>query len=390
MDALISRHAYTPSKYLLSICAGLVIVDKETDVIRLVHYTAKEYLERYRAEYLPHALDEVSSTYLKYLSLNIGDKPHWLKAVPETRDMFHYAALNLGKHLVDGVASSDIDQAMKFFEDRKSVSRAIMEGMDQWMGHNLHRPNQLHYAVYLKLHHILKLLHSTPEEFLETDKDGLTPLGYAVKTNSEVAVNVLIDIGSPVESRNDKGFTPLAMAIQGTKHDLTNLLLSAGASVNTVDKYGKSLLMLVAEKGDHIMVSKLLERGAAVNTREGSKLTSEYLEEQDEDEVEDDVDSEDLEEYDPSWNRLKITLGQDDPYDAGYSRPAYLGHGNYDCDNRWWEDFGEEFWEAYDGKDEEEEEAESVEEAQSESQSEGQDKETYPLSFEFKWPIDYW
>jgi hypothetical protein len=66
------------------------------------------------------------------------------------------------------------------------------------------------------------------------------------------------------------------------------------------------------------------------------KLTSEYLEEQDEDEVEDNIDSEDLEEYDPSWNRPKITLGQDDPYDAGYSRQAYLGYGNYDCDNRWW------------------------------------------------------
>jgi hypothetical protein len=31
---------------IVSACAGLVIVDKESDVIRLVHYTAQEYFEQ--------------------------------------------------------------------------------------------------------------------------------------------------------------------------------------------------------------------------------------------------------------------------------------------------------------------------------------------------------
>ncbi|KAL2811724.1 hypothetical protein BJX63DRAFT_422252 [Aspergillus granulosus] len=45
MEISLSPHAFTSSKYLLSICAGLIIVDKETNIIRLVHYTAQEYLE---------------------------------------------------------------------------------------------------------------------------------------------------------------------------------------------------------------------------------------------------------------------------------------------------------------------------------------------------------
>jgi hypothetical protein len=31
---------------IVSVCAGLVIVDKESDIIRLVHYTTQEYFER--------------------------------------------------------------------------------------------------------------------------------------------------------------------------------------------------------------------------------------------------------------------------------------------------------------------------------------------------------
>ncbi|KAK3167680.1 hypothetical protein OEA41_010807 [Lepraria neglecta] len=36
---------------VISVCAGLVTIDQETDDIRLVHYTTQEYLERLRGEY---------------------------------------------------------------------------------------------------------------------------------------------------------------------------------------------------------------------------------------------------------------------------------------------------------------------------------------------------
>jgi hypothetical protein len=52
------------------------------------------------------------------------------------------------------------------------------------------------------------------------------------------------------------------------------------------------------------------------------------------------------------------------------------------------DDFGEEFWEAYDGEDEEDEEAESADEA--ESEHDGQDTDADSFCFEYRWPIDYW
>jgi ankyrin repeat protein len=114
---------------------------------------------------------------------------------------------------------------------------------------------------------LLHLLDPTPEELIETDGNEYTPLSYALEDKrSVVAAKNLIEMDSPLESRNDRGFTPLALAIKIKKHDLVDLLLSAGASVHAVEKYGKSVLMLAAEIGDHRMVARLLERGAAVNS----------------------------------------------------------------------------------------------------------------------------
>ncbi|ORX96684.1 hypothetical protein BCR34DRAFT_578500 [Clohesyomyces aquaticus] len=55
---------------LVSVCAGLVVVDEESGVIRLVHYTMQEYLERIRETWNPGAQLEIASTCLTYLSFD--------------------------------------------------------------------------------------------------------------------------------------------------------------------------------------------------------------------------------------------------------------------------------------------------------------------------------
>jgi hypothetical protein len=45
-DAEIDRENLRDIEDIVSVCAGLVTVDKESNVIRLVHYTTQEYFER--------------------------------------------------------------------------------------------------------------------------------------------------------------------------------------------------------------------------------------------------------------------------------------------------------------------------------------------------------
>ena len=52
---------------MVSVCAGLVTVDEESNIIRLVHYTTQEYFERTRREWLPDAETDIASTCILFV-----------------------------------------------------------------------------------------------------------------------------------------------------------------------------------------------------------------------------------------------------------------------------------------------------------------------------------
>jgi hypothetical protein len=55
---------------LISVCAGLVVVDQESAIIRLVHYTTQECFERIKNSWNPSAEAGLASTCLTYLSFS--------------------------------------------------------------------------------------------------------------------------------------------------------------------------------------------------------------------------------------------------------------------------------------------------------------------------------
>jgi hypothetical protein len=52
---------------MVSVYAGLITVDKESDIIRLVHYTAQEYFERNLTTWFPNAQRDIAMTCITYL-----------------------------------------------------------------------------------------------------------------------------------------------------------------------------------------------------------------------------------------------------------------------------------------------------------------------------------
>jgi hypothetical protein len=55
---------------IVSACAGLVTIDEESGVVRLIHYTTQGCLERTRAHWLPEAQLDIASTLIRYLSFS--------------------------------------------------------------------------------------------------------------------------------------------------------------------------------------------------------------------------------------------------------------------------------------------------------------------------------
>ena len=55
---------------IVSVCARLVTIDKESKIIRLVHYTTQEYFERTQKRWFPNAETEITIICVTYLSCN--------------------------------------------------------------------------------------------------------------------------------------------------------------------------------------------------------------------------------------------------------------------------------------------------------------------------------
>lgn len=59
---------------LVSVCAGLVTVDRESQVIRLVHYTTHDYIQGVRNKTFPRNIDiqiEIAKACITYLGSTI-------------------------------------------------------------------------------------------------------------------------------------------------------------------------------------------------------------------------------------------------------------------------------------------------------------------------------
>jgi hypothetical protein len=56
---------------IVSVCAGLVTIDEESNIIRLVHYTTQEYFERTQKQWFPDAEIKITETCVTYLSFDV-------------------------------------------------------------------------------------------------------------------------------------------------------------------------------------------------------------------------------------------------------------------------------------------------------------------------------
>lgn len=85
------------------VCAGLVAVDKNSNVVRLIHYTADEYFAEAWTIVLPTAHKDIATICINYLSLDafqMGAFPrrYRLKQQMKLYALYKYAALNWGHH----------------------------------------------------------------------------------------------------------------------------------------------------------------------------------------------------------------------------------------------------------------------------------------------------
>ena len=77
---------------------------------------------------------------------------------------------------------------------------------------------------------------------------------------------VLLEAGASLSIVDKQGETPLHWAVEMGHKDVTKVLLEAGASLSTVGKQGETPLHWAAFKGHKSVTEVLLEAGASLST----------------------------------------------------------------------------------------------------------------------------
>lgn len=127
---------------LTSVCAGLVIIDQERQLIRLVHYTTQEYFERRRDELFGGIQNKIAATCITYLCLEIFNDPCpdlevLLNRVTEY-PLLAYAAPYWGHHVRATSELIQRDYIMRLLTEHSRLISAIqikhyLEGNPVWV-----------------------------------------------------------------------------------------------------------------------------------------------------------------------------------------------------------------------------------------------------------------
>jgi ankyrin repeat protein len=266
---------YPDIEDILASCLGLVTIDDDGDIIRLVHYTTQEYLERTLDRWFPGAEAMIADVCISYLCLNRYTYPAQLDSTEDSA-WYAYAARNWGHHarrapsslerVVDFLTQEIALEYSSFYADHywrpvDSVFKSFSENNEPWT-------TGLHLAAEFNLKNAIVALLQRGFDPGRRDLYGRTPLLVAAETGSKAAVEQLLKHGSSMEERTDErhhhspGCTALHIAAKNGHVAIVRLLLDRGAVINLQSLYHDTPISSAVELGQAEVVQVLLDAGA--------------------------------------------------------------------------------------------------------------------------------
>ncbi|KAF3287442.1 hypothetical protein TWF970_007167 [Orbilia oligospora] len=298
---------------VISTCVGLVVVDMESNIIRLVHYTAQEYLKAHAFWIDPgpqenviqnndismiHIHRHITETCITYLSFDAFQTGYCssnsefttrLKLYP----LYRYAAQNWGNHA--RAAISEVEQLVLKFLTRESnlsscsqalmapESRSFIFSEKTLKSQDAPRDvTALHLAAYFGLAEtIVALLKMGNDIDLDArDTAGRTPLSVAIGAEQEAVVKLLLDNGA---KNNFQYEIELNTGLRRWLYKMANLVRPACrvndevASIPESQDYKWTPLLHAIELGNGPIVRLLLEHGADKNIKDYMDRTTLFL-----------------------------------------------------------------------------------------------------------------
>ncbi|OQE39856.1 hypothetical protein PENCOP_c006G07555 [Penicillium coprophilum] len=270
-----------------SLCAGLVEYDRNTGIVRLIHYTAKEYLIGH--EILQNAEMEIAKASITYLSFSCfasgrSTRPEQYTFRQEKYALHHYSASHWASHALAALGSSNSAKTLDFFSGFLDKEYNVYAAGQAMMSHSVHgdekptfsnwldfiprRLTKAHLVAYGGLTPILSRYIISGDDLNARDSDGMTPLAYATQNGHLEAVKLLLQSRDTFpDVMNNHGGTPLLIAAFQGHTEIAQLLMQYGANPHTKYDDGCSTLCGAAQSGSIQLMQLFLDKGVDINSR---------------------------------------------------------------------------------------------------------------------------
>ncbi|KAL5340297.1 ankyrin repeat-containing domain protein [Aspergillus crustosus] len=264
---------------LLPFCGGLVVVDEQSDIVRLVHYTLQQYFDRGLEPDFQHAHSEIGRDCVHYLpfdgcpiSENSTRYPHRCRR--QKYPLFEYAVNNWAYHVRKHEAEMDRELILTFLLKKDSINDCInalsvfalytndLRSLRSAIPREAHG---IHLAASAGLIEICKALIEEGEDGIVdvTTDHGHTALYFAAIFGHHHLVKFFIEQGASRDIRTHRdGETALCAAVSEQQIEIVETLLDQGADINASAMLIMSLLYAAVLSGSTSVLKLLLKRGA--------------------------------------------------------------------------------------------------------------------------------
>ena len=177
---------------MVSVCSGLVAVDEESRIIRLVHYTTQEYFERTQEHWFPNAESKITRICVTYLSFKVFESGFCqsddeFEERLRSNQLYDYAAHNWGIHACK--ASTLCQEVIDFLESElktEAASQALLaiKRFSQNSNYSQEVPRQvtgLHLVAYFGVYKAINTFIRPGQNLDLKDSYGQTPLSWAAE-----------------------------------------------------------------------------------------------------------------------------------------------------------------------------------------------------------------
>ncbi|KAJ7362830.1 hypothetical protein DFH08DRAFT_841545 [Mycena albidolilacea] len=258
---------------ILAACAGLVILDGQRSVVRLVHYTTQEYLDSIQTEQFPDAQMEITRTLLTFLAFDGLPDSSWnIRKLPPLVEYSQYCLL----HAIGKPEVQLQNMILEFLGCAPQWRQAMLWRWNtppwDFMDWPL-QPSALWIAAAADLAETSKCL---LEEAQMTKCSASSALWIASYYGHLAIVQLLLENGVDMNTPTEQYGPPLTAASEAGHHTIVRWLLQNGADTNARGgEYGCALHTALANKQEKIAYL-LIEHGADVNlqTWHGAALTT--------------------------------------------------------------------------------------------------------------------